>query len=41
MKKFRDTNTGEIITEEELRKEFEELKKETDEEDSDDETDDE
>lgn len=29
MRKFRDTNTGEIITEEELRKEFEELKKET------------
>ena len=32
MKKFRDTNTGEIITEEDLRKEFEELKKETPEE---------
>lgn len=32
MRKFRDTNTGEIITEEELRKEFEELKKETPEE---------
>ena len=32
MGKFRDTNTGEIITEEELRKEFEELKKETPEE---------
>ena len=29
MRKFRDTNTGEIITEEELRKEFKELKKET------------
>lgn len=29
MRKFRDTNTGEIITEKELRKEFEELKKET------------
>lgn len=27
MRKFRDTNTGEIITEEELRKEFEALKK--------------
>ena len=32
MRKFRDTNTGDIITEEELRKEFEELKKETPEE---------
>ena len=32
MRKFRDINTGEIITEEELRKEFEELKKETPEE---------
>ena len=32
MRKFRDTNTGEIITEEELRKEFEELKKEAPEE---------
>ena len=32
MRKFRDTNTGEIITEEDLRKEFEELKKETPEE---------
>ena len=32
MRKFRDTNTGEIITEEELRKKFEELKKETPEE---------
>lgn len=32
MKKFRDTNTGEIITEEDLRKEFEKLKKETPEE---------
>lgn len=32
MRKFRDTNTGEIITEEELRKEFKELKKETPEE---------
>lgn len=32
MRKFRDTNTGEIITEEELRKEFEELKKENPEE---------
>lgn len=32
MRKFRDTNTGEIITEEELRKEFEKLKKETPEE---------
>ena len=32
MRKFRDTNTGEIITEEKLRKEFEELKKETPEE---------
>ena len=32
MRKFRDTNTGEIITEEELREEFEELKKETPEE---------
>ena len=32
MRKLRDTNTGEIITEEELRKEFEELKKETPEE---------
>lgn len=32
MKKFRDANTGEIITEEDLRKEFEELKKETPEE---------
>lgn len=32
MRKFRDTNTGEIITEEELRKEFEELKKKTPEE---------
>ena len=32
MRKFRDTNTGEIITEEELRKEFEELKEETPEE---------
>lgn len=32
MIKFRDTNTGEIITEEKLRKEFEELKKETPEE---------
>ena len=32
MRKFRDTNTGEIITEEELRKEFERLKKETPEE---------
>ena len=32
MRKFRDTNTGEIIAEEELRKEFEELKKETPEE---------
>ena len=27
MRKFRDTNTGEILTEEELRKEFEALKK--------------
>lgn len=32
MRKFRDTNTGEIITEEALRKEFEELKRETPEE---------
>ncbi len=32
MRKFRDPNTGEIITEEELRKEFEELKMETPEE---------
>lgn len=32
MRKFRDTNTGEIITEEELRKKFEKLKKETPEE---------
>ncbi len=32
MRKFRDTNTGEIITEEDLRKEFEELKKENPEE---------
>lgn len=32
MRKFRDTNTGEIITEEDLRKEFEELKKEEPEE---------
>ena len=32
MRKFRDISTGEIITEEELRKEFEELKKETPEE---------
>ena len=32
MRKFRDTSTGEIITEEELRKEFEKLKKETPEE---------
>lgn len=32
MRKFRDTNTGEIVTEEELRKEFENLKKETPEE---------
>ena len=32
MRKFRDTNTGEIITEEDLRKEFEKLKKETPEE---------
>lgn len=32
MRKFRDTNTGEIITEEDLRNEFEELKKETPEE---------
>lgn len=32
MRKFRDTNTGEIISEEELRKEFEELKKENPEE---------
>ena len=32
MRKFRNTNTGEIITEEELRKEFEKLKKETPEE---------
>lgn len=32
MRKFRDTNTGEIITEEALRKEFEELKKKTPEE---------
>lgn len=32
MRKFRDTNTGEIITEGELRKEFEKLKKETPEE---------
>ena len=32
MRKFRDINTGEIISEEELRKEFEELKKETPEE---------
>ena len=32
MRKFRDTNTGEIITEEELRKEFEKLKKENPEE---------
>lgn len=32
MRKFRDTNTGEIITEEKLRKEFEELKKKTPEE---------
>lgn len=32
MRKFRDTNTGELITEEKLRKEFEELKKETPEE---------
>ena len=29
MRKFRDISTGEIITEEELRKEFEKLKKET------------
>lgn len=27
MRKFKDTNTGEILTEEELRKEFEALKK--------------
>lgn len=32
MRKFRDISTGEIITEEELREEFEELKKETPEE---------
>ena len=32
MRKFRDISTGEIITEEELRKEFEKLKKETTEE---------
>ena len=32
MRKFRDTSTGEIITEEELREEFEKLKKETPEE---------
>lgn len=32
MRKFRDTNTGEIITEEELRKEFKELKREIPEE---------
>ena len=32
MRKFRDTNTGEIITEEELRKEIEEMKKEKPEE---------
>ena len=32
MRKFRDISTGEIITEEELRKEFERLKKETPEE---------
>ena len=32
MRKFRDISTGEIITEEELRKEFEKLKKETPEE---------
>lgn len=32
MRKFRDTNTGEIITEGELRREFEELKKEEPEE---------
>jgi len=32
MRKFRDANTGEIITEEDLRREFEELKKETPEE---------
>ena len=29
MRKFRDISTGEIITEEELRKECEKLKKET------------
>lgn len=32
MRKFRDTNTGEIITEEDLKKEFEKLKQETPEE---------
>lgn len=32
MRKFRDTNTGEIITEGELRKEFKELKQESPEE---------
>ena len=32
MRKFRDTNTGEIITEGELRKEFKELKQENPEE---------
>ena len=32
MRKFRDISTGEIITEEELRKEFDRLKKETPEE---------
>ena len=32
MRKFRDINTGEIITEKELREEFERLKKETPEE---------
>ena len=32
MRKFRDISTGEIITEEELREEFEKLKKETPEE---------
>ena len=32
MRKFRNTNTGEIIAEEELREEFEKLKKETPEE---------
>lgn len=32
MRKFRDTNTGENVTEEELRNEFEELKRETPEE---------